>query len=372
MNILHTFETYSDTTGGRILKAISEELARRGHSVTVLTYGTKRSAEVVSGVTVHRFPIVGNAVRGVKGESQYIKEYQDYILNDNADVMLNYAAQSWATDLVFPLLAKIKAKKVILPCGYSRLGNTHYDNYFAALPQYLKQYDHIIYLSKNYLDKQFGDRCGANLAGKFSVIPNCADPEEFLEDSAVSFREKFGIKSKYFVVNVTHHYLYKNHKMLWQLVRRLKGQDVTLGLIGKPSIPNWRGCYYFCRSVAPFFPNVKLFTDLPRQDVVSALKEADVMVLTSTYECDPIVMYEAFASKTPFVATPAGSTPEFTDYAHIVPDADEMAARVMLLLENEKSRREISERAFALWQDRYTLSHVVNMYESLYAKLLAS
>ena len=96
------------------------------------------------------------------------------------------------------------------------------------------------------------------------------------------------------------------------------------------------------------------------------------MLLTSIFECDPIIMYEAFASRTPLVATPVGSVPEFGEYVKIVKSMAEMYNEAINLLNNQEERTALAERAYQLWSRQHSLERVVDRYEELYKRLCYS
>ena len=369
MKILHTFESYNADTGARGVKILSEELVRRGHDVTVAAAGATRSTEALNGVRVERFPISGNAVRGIAGPENVIDEYRALLCDPRFDVVMNYAAQSWATDIAFTVLGKIKAKKVIVPCGYSKLGDPRYADYFRALPEFLKTYDQVVYLSGGYKDRKFGDAAGVNAPGKFSVIPNCADPKEFLE-APDDFRKRYGIGEAMMVVGVSNHAHAKRHEYFWATAARFLGRSVAFVLVGNAG-PGLRTCYWPCRLAGALGPNACSISNISRADVISALKAADIFLHTSRTECDPIVMYEAFAAGLPIVATPAGSMPEFSPPILIGKNPRELAEHIRSLLANETLRRERSAASERL-AEQFTPTTMVDAYEKLYASLVAS
>ena len=121
MKILHTVELYFPSTGGiqEAVRQISENLVKAGHSVTVATSKLpNRKSNVINGVSIEEFEISGNLVRGITGE---VKKYQNYLLNSDFDIIANFAAQQWTVDCTFPIIDKIKAKKVFVPTGFSGL-----------------------------------------------------------------------------------------------------------------------------------------------------------------------------------------------------------------------------------------------------------
>ena len=197
MNILHTVQLYSPAVGGseEVVKQLSERLVKKGHDVTVATsFNSRRKQKIINGVNVEEFNISGSSVEGIKATKDEIKRFQDFILNGNFDVVMNYAAQIWSSDLVFPLLDKIKAKKIFVPCGYSALYNRRYKNYFEGLLISLRKYDFCVYLSETYKDKKFADENGLNNS---VVIPNAANEDEFLHKENFNFKERYGIKNTF-------------------------------------------------------------------------------------------------------------------------------------------------------------------------------
>src|SRR5690242_20937095 len=184
MRILHTAEFYSPSVGGaqEVVRQVSEQLARRGHEVTVATTRLpERTSSMINGVRIEGFSISGNAVSGYIGETE---AYLRFLNNGRFDVMMNYAAQQWATDLAYNVLEHIRYRKVLAPCGFSALFDPQYEAYFRTLPETLKRYDHLIFHSCTGRDGDFARRNGIVQS---SVIPNGASFEEFKEP-AFSFR----------------------------------------------------------------------------------------------------------------------------------------------------------------------------------------
>jgi glycosyltransferase involved in cell wall biosynthesis len=66
------------------------------------------------------------------------------------------------------------------------------------------------------------------------------------------------------------------------------------------------GCWYRCRLAAAHSREVELRRHAPRQEVVAAIREADLVLLTSRNEASPLVILEAMAAGTPWVSFDAG------------------------------------------------------------------
>ena len=152
MKILHVVEFYYPSIGGaqEVVRHLSERMVRAGHDVTVAT--TKlpnRKSLVHNGVKIVEFGISGNKVNGIKGEKH---KYTSFLMNGDFDIIMGKAAQQWTVDLLYDVVGRVKAKTVLIPCGYSALHDPAYQDYFAALPDILRKFDATIYLSDDYRD----------------------------------------------------------------------------------------------------------------------------------------------------------------------------------------------------------------------------
>src|SRR6266404_4503257 len=141
MNILHTVEFYYPSVGGaqEVVRQLSEHIAGLGHEVTVATTQLPEREKLThNGVKIAEFAISGNRVRGIEGD---VDEFHRFVTNGDFDVVMNYAAQQWASDLFFDVIDQVEAWKVFVPCGYSALFDPAYEQYFAEMPGILRKYD---------------------------------------------------------------------------------------------------------------------------------------------------------------------------------------------------------------------------------------
>jgi len=241
MKILHTVEFYHPSVGGaqEVVRQISERLVLLGHDVTVAT--TKlpdRDFKIYSGVKIEEFNISGNAVRGFSGE---LKRYKKFLLESDFDVIMNYAAQQWTTDLMLPLLNEISAKKVLVPCGFSGLFLPEYGKYFEQMKHWLKQYDSCIYLSNEYRDIDFSRMCGS--AENSIIIPNGAGQDEFEQHINIDIRSKLNIPHGHFLIlHVGSHTGVKGHKEAINIFKNAKIKNSTFLIVAN----NFGGCTRSC------------------------------------------------------------------------------------------------------------------------------
>lgn len=376
-------EFYWPSVGGaqEVIRRISEEMVANGSEVTVATTKLpERTQKVINGVKIEEFGISGNAVRGFQESAPgECRRYQEFLMNGRFDVMMNYAAQQWATDLALPVLERIPYRKVLAPCGFSGLYSPEYASYFLQLPDVMKRYDHLIFHSDVYRDIEFARRNGIT---DYTVIPNGASEREFADEDP-TFRARNGIpKGIPLLLTVGSHTGTKGHDLAIRAFRSAKTGRAFLLIVGNGT----GGCYRRCRSEARLTSILSLgrkrvlLLDPPRQDVVSAYNAADLFVFGSEIECSPIVLFEAMASKTAFVTTACGNAQEIVDWSHgglIIPTTqkpdghctgDVRAASQMIedLIKNRDERDHLAESGHKVWKERFTWEKITTEYERIY------
>ena len=374
VKILHTVHHYHPHIGGceEVVKSISERLVGRGHEVTVATsVEPGRDFTELNGVTVEQFDLSGNTARyrGIRGDG---RAYVDFVLGGEWDVVLNYASQTWCSDLLFPHLPEIEAVKVYVPVGYSHLYKRKYGEYYRNLPGYLRQYDHLIYMSPDCREREFGDIHGIS---HYSVIPNAASEEEFSREP-LGFRERYGVGDSFLLLCVANFDPVKRHGFVREAFLELKDDAYTLVFIGNSLAGGRRKLLnpYYARTriLGLLPPRIKILENLGRPWVVSAIQEADILLLGSLFEggCPPLVIAEAMASGTPFVSANCGGVEDYSGYGVIVEHPGEMAAAVKELRLDEERRTAMGEAARVFWRENLTWDIVAGRYEELYERLL--
>ena len=361
MKILHTCEHYAPVVCGvqEAVQRISEGLARRGHQVTVATtYHPARNFKELNGVTIEQFNIAGKWIRGFVGE---VSKFKEFILSFDCDVMLNYAAFQWSTDLVLPLLKRLPFRKILLPCGYSTLHNWKWKPYYWLLPKYLRRYEHIIYLSDRYQDKEFGDNHGIT---HYSIIGNGALDEEFLFPKS-GFRKEFGISTSSMFLCVSNYSPLKNQKMVLQAYSTADVTDSTLVFIGTEI--NDYAKQLIAKSQEQKL-NTLFLDHLPREKEVAAYHEADLFLFGSKIECFPLVIVEAMASATPFISTNVGCVNSLPGGV-IVSSVEEMAQAMAKLAQKDDDWKKLSEAGRKAWEEKFRWKKIIDQYEALYMRV---
>lgn len=176
---------------------------------TSLLPGTKR-VEIKKQLKIYRFDISGNLVKGFRGE---IENYKKFLLENNFDQIFFNACQQWTFDLSLSIINKIKSKKILFPCGFSRMNNFLYYPYFDILKNEINKFDKIICVSKKWKDYKF---CRQYYKKKIDIISNTNFNKltKITTKNIGIFNKLFEIK-KYNFLNISN-------------IKFLKGQDRTI------------------------------------------------------------------------------------------------------------------------------------------------
>jgi glycosyltransferase involved in cell wall biosynthesis len=396
-----------------VVSQLSRKLVEKGHEVTVATSANPDREPVTSmdGVKVLSFDISGNLADGINGD---IQEYRRLLCSSEFDIVTNFAAQQWATDVALENLVNITAKRVFVPTGFSGLYSPEFKGYFDRMKDWMKLYDANVYLSDDYRDINFAKENGI---GKNHLIPNGAAEEEFLAVDNGDIRTELNIgKDEFIISHIGSHTGKKGHLEAIEIFNKAKIKNTHLLIIGKMS-GNTR-CLDSCQQVAEnlnrsssFVKSRKKITicELQRKSTIAALKESKLFLFPSNIECSPIVLFEAMASRTPFLVTDVGNAKEiikWTEAGELLPtvaynyrrtflskfkgeikkyifrkvdnnyaqlceaQVRESALQLEALFYDSKKRTEYAEKGFDCWQKSFTWERIVEQYESLYQSLV--
>lgn len=420
MRILFCCQFYSPSVGGvqEVIRQLAERLVVRGHQVTVAT--TKlpmRDFDTLNGVEIKGFDVKGNRVSGITGE---VREYQEFLLGGDFDVVMIYAAQQWTFDAVWSLLDKIPYAKVFVPCGFSGLYEPGYTTYFKEIPEVLRKFNQLIFNASKYRDIDFARDHGIS---QYSVLPNGASELEFDVPVDSLFRMRHGIPEQSFLfltvgsftglkghhelVNAFYKLELQEHqhatlilngnevvrleKGIGALSRKLLGLIKTHGLIyalnqvakklvGSSSSP---------RGVALTINKLKtnklvLVSDLSRKELTQAFMAADLFVFASNIEYSPLVLFETAAAGTPFLTVDVGNAaeiaqwtgagvmcPSLTDkkgYTRV--DEAVLAQSMATLMKQTELLGDLGRAGKQNWRAHFTWERVAIQYEQLFINLV--
>lgn len=420
MRLLFGCQFYAPSVGGvqEVMRQIAERLVARGHQVTVAT--TKlpaRDFKTLNGVEIKEFAVSGNIVSGMAGE---IEQYREYVVAGEFDAIMVMAAQQWTFDALWPVLGRMKYRKVFIPSGFSGLYEPAYAKYFQELPGILRKIDHLVFHSTKYRDIDFARAHGIE---NFSVIPCGASEDWFNVPVDKSFRARHGIPEQSFVFLTVGSFTgLKGHLELVNAFSRLElaegrhatlilnGNDVqvldrsigslfgkfiglirTYGLRGsfrhilKKSLGTGASPRNIANLVNQSQPKkLVLVTDFPRPELTQAFLTADLFVFASNIEYSPLVLFESAAAGTPFLSVSVGNSEEiarWTGAGVICPstvdakgytrvDEAVLARSMTELMQHRERLAELGATGKRNWSQSFTWGNITTQYEHIFQQLV--
>lgn len=419
MRILFCCQFYAPSVGGvqEVIRQIAERMVVRGHDVTIATTNLlARDYVVLHGVAIKGFDITGNWVSGMTGE---IKQYQDYVLEEAFDLIMVYAAQQWTFDALWPVLDKLSAIKVLIPCGFSGMYEPGYAGYYDALPKILSYFNHFVFHASEYRDIVFIREHGFKNS---SVIPNGANEIEFNVAAEPLFRKKHGIpESAFLFLTVGTFTGLKGHAEILDAFSKmetstgrhaaliLNGNEVErlevgvgglarkfLGLVRTHSFT-----YALRQSIkklliskssprilamhinASAVNKTVTITNLDRAELVQAYMAADLFLFASNIEYSPLVLFESAAAGTPFLTVDVGNAVEIAEWTGaglVCPSVrDEkgytrvevsvLAKKMETLMSEESLLNRLGANGKINWEHHLTWGKITDQYETLFVQL---
>lgn len=388
MKILHTVEFYYPSVGGaqEVVRQLSERLVKLGHDVTVATTKLpERKSHIHNGVKIAGFDVSGKEVVGYGGKD--VEKYKKFLVDPSFDVVMNYAAQQWATDLAFEVIDRIKSAKVLVPCGFSGLYDPEYKEYFNDLPKIMRKYNASVYLSTDYRDINFARK---HKIKNLRLIPNGAGADEFEQKIAFSIRKTLGIpESSFLILNVGSHTGLKGHAESIEIFKRARIRNSTLLIVANDfGVGCSRSCKdEFAKSKRSLSYRVNrkqlLIKELTRLETVAAYRAADLFLFPSNIEASPLVLFEAMASKLPYLTTDVGNSKEIIKWSgggRLLPTLKDSAGlshavidKSTELLEKWRNTEKINrygESGYRSWKNNFTWEEIAKSYEELYKKAI--
>jgi len=303
MRILQVCSTYHSHIGGvaEHVRNISERLARK-YDVTVFAtdpIGNLTKEEVINGVKVRRFKT------WAPNKAYYFsKELKKSLISNSKNYDIVHAHNYHVFPALYAALAKSKNKFIFSP-HYHGAGSTLIRSLLLIPYKFLgkkifEKADKIICVSnyeKNLVMKRF--RVDER---KVAVIPNGINPEEFKN-------VRKGSKDCRFILYVGRLEKYKEVQYLIKALPKLSC-DIILQIVGKG--PYKESLIKLTRKLG-VEDRVKLFQDLPRDELLQKYADADLFVLLSKHEAYGMSVAEALAAGTPCMVANTSALKEWID-----------------------------------------------------------
>lgn len=317
MRILLTSPTFPPFNSGLGNAAAQQaaSLLKTGHDVVVATGGETRCSRRDRGIRIEEFVLTGadSVLQPIKGDSE---GYIDFLRSTPWDVVLLNAWQNWATDLALQNIQIISGRKFVYShCISTNIFFPHrplrslirylaWRPYWWRLPSHMKRLDGLIFLASGGSDSRFDDLELARKYGvPFHVVPNSLSPVAamMLERPPQPFdvRDRIIAVGSYqwqkgfdFVLQA-----YAASRARHQFPLHLYGQKhssysaTLMSLVARLGLPE--GSVVFHEGVSG-------------EALLSIYRQARLLLSGSHTECQPLVLLDANATGTPFIARTTG------------------------------------------------------------------
>jgi len=355
MQILLTSPTYPPFNSG-LGNAVAQQavfLADSGHHVVVATGGAERSSREDLGVRVETFVLRGadSWLQPIRGD---VAGYIDYLKNNDWDVMLFNAWQNWATDIALHHLSDLPGRKFVYShCLSTNVFFRHqpfsslmrylaWRPYWWRLPCVMRRLDGLIFLADCGCDSRFDDlQLAKRKAIPFHVVPNALSPAAALAlargAAQQSARDRLIAVGSY----------------QWQ-----KGFDFVLRAYAASSALNKIPLHFFGQEFSAYGEKLRqhagslgvdpaylvLQEGVTGERLQTEYRRAHLVLSGSHTECQPLVLLDASACATPFVARATGCIGGMPGGV-VVRDGQEMAQQIDALCEDQPRWLALSEAA---------------------------
>jgi glycosyltransferase involved in cell wall biosynthesis len=382
MRILHVTPYYAPAYafGGvvRSVEGMARALARRGHSVTILTtdaldqthrYSGHRD-ETVDGVRVVRVPNLSPWLRGKANLSTpFGMRGAARALLPQIDVVHCHEFRTLENLLVTPFAQSLGKPLVLSPHGTltqatGRGGlKAAWDKVLS--PAVARRFNAVVGLTEDEAQEAQTFWEGFGAQADFSVVPNGVDPQEY-EGLAgrEAFRERYGLGDAPVCLFMGRLHPRKGVGLLVEAFQKADVPEARLVIAGPDE-----GMLAHIETIAD--ERVVMTGYLGGAERLAALAGADMLALPAVGEGLPMVVLEAMAAGLPVVVSPGCNLPEAAQHGagiEVEAAVEPLARALNKLLRDSDLRREMGEKARRLVRERFTWDAAAEQFEQLYQR----
>lgn len=312
MKVLLTTPTYPPFNSGmgNAVMRQAELLAQRGMSVVVVTSGSARHTRQDDAIRVEQFAVtgadrlLGNPIRGD------VDGYVGFLQSESFDVAIMNGWQTWSTDVALRMSSKLAERKyvyshgistnVMMPYSLARslVSYVSWRPYWWRLTRKMRQLDGVIFLADSGDDSRFDDLRLARRAGiPIYVIPNSL-PQGPAHQSSTKRTQLIAVGS----------------------YTQAKGFDFVLDAYAKSGARNRVPLALFGQQHTKFSDVLKaqvkaldldpafvtLQAGVEGAELIKQYSTAKLVLSGSHTEAQPLVLLDAMATGTPFIARATG------------------------------------------------------------------
>ncbi len=369
MNILQTPVRFHPFVGGveKYVLTLSQELAARNHSVTVVCANEPRSpsSEIVNGIRVKRLPYIGKVAN-----TNITPTLPLALLSEDYDVVHTHLPTPWAAD--WSAFAAMLRKKPLVLTYHNDIVGTGGNAYVARLYNQT-----LLKIALRIADRIVVTRPGPlspflePYAEKVVVVPNSVDTTVFTPRRVEPMADIF------FLSVLDEYHRYKGLDTLLRALELVKREYPGVTLVVGGSGP-LRGYYEAMAASLGLSENVDFVGYIPDEDLADYYRGCRLFVLPST---DPaqegfgIVLLEAMACGRPVVTTSitgvADDIRRMGAGKVVEPDdADALSHAIAELLRDDDESARMCDAGRGLVEAKYSCKRVAEQMEAIYMDLL--
>lgn len=355
-------------------KSLAETLARRGHKVSVITYGDKEKEEVKEDVEIHRVnagPAPDVVTWALMLNHKFQKKASDVLKKENLDLI---HAHDWSSVPAATSIKKATQLPFVFTLHSTERGRSGIHSPMSKLINDLEWYgtyeaDEVVTVGKD-LKKEAHYHFSVPKE-KLHYVPNGVDLERF--KSAESIRDQIALdweKVALFVGRLCHQ---KGVSHLIDAMPKVLDQrpETKFVVTGGGAVDHYRKIAEQ-RGVG----DKTFFTGfVPEQRLLNLYKSADATVIPSIYEPFGIVALESMAAQTPVVASYVGGLKETVVHEwcglHTYPeDPDSIGWGIRMALADKTWNRWLGKNGKKRVKENYQWETVGGLTSSIYEKVL--
>jgi len=284
-------------------------LSKHGFDVVVATGGQQRATEAVDGIRVERFAVTGadylrNPIRGD------VDGYSKFLLSEVCDTIVMEAWQTWSTDIALQLADQLKARKYL----YSHCVSTNswlpyipvrslasyllWRPYWWTIKQKIAKLDGMIFLADAGSDDRFDDLAAARKVGlPIHVIPNSC------QNSALGTMSV----ERDQIISVGSYTPAKGFGFVLDAYARSRAKNlIPLALFGQEHTAFSETLRQQARDLDLDHELVTFNSGVAGAALLQQYRRARLFISGSHTECQPLVLLDAMAAGTPFIARSTG------------------------------------------------------------------
>ena len=322
MNILVTTPTYPPYNSG-LGNAVQQQvisLKKHGYQVVVATGGDARGTrtDLASGVTVEEFRVRGSdsLLQPLRGD---VAGYLEFLRSSEFDVILLNAWQTWSTDVVLKNLPSIGGRKYL----YSHCVSTNlilkkqplrsalrylaWRPYWIRMPGRMKKLNGLIFVADQGCDSRFDDlRLAQKLGVSYVIIPNAFSRlcnQEENDSNIVPLK-------RHQLIAVGSYDWFKGHDFSLRAYALSEAKNrIPLKIFGSRFTAYTDELRSLASNLGLDGKLVTFHQETEKSELLDEYRCARILISGSHTECQPLILLDAMATGTPFVARSCGCIP---------------------------------------------------------------